>query len=73
MMYSGNYKQFDSKSLYQEIIMKRNAGIKAYWTFNARNFLSNMKTMERFGGFLSGESHSKRGKQFTIKLLRPGP
>lgn len=48
MMYAGNYKQFDSKSLHQEIIMKRNAGIKAYWTFNARNFSSNMKTMESY-------------------------
>ena len=48
MVYAGNYKQFDSKSLHQEIIMKRNAGIKAYWTFNARNFSSNMKTMESY-------------------------
>lgn len=72
-MYSGNYKQFDSTSLHQGIIMKRNAGIKAYGTFNARNFLSNMKTMERFGGFLSGGPHSKKIRQFAIKLLRPGP
>lgn len=32
-MYSGNYKQFDSESVHQEIIMKRGAGVKPYWTF----------------------------------------
>lgn len=62
MMYLGNYKQFDSESVHQEM-MERDAGTKPQWTFYVmlRHFLFIMKVMERHWRLLDkGVSQSER-------------